>query len=193
MLIYLHGFCSSPASGKARQLAAYMAEEGLGDQFWCEQLPVSASAAMALVDGVIGHCATPPTLLGSSLGGFYATWLAEKHGLKAALINPVVLAALDPGLFLGPQHNFHTGEAFEFTEAHIAELRALALPAITRPQRYWLLAETGDEVLDCQAAVGYYAGARQTVLQGGDHGFTRFEDYLDKLLAFAGLKTSKVI
>jgi len=187
MLIYLHGFCSSPASGKARRLGKYMADKGLADQFWCEQLPVSATAAMALVDSVIARCETPPSLVGSSLGGFYATWLAEKHGLKAALINPVVLASRDPGLFLGPQHNFHTGEVFEFTETHIAELRALALPAITRPQRYWLLAETGDEVLDCRAAVRYYSGARQTLLEGGDHGFSHFEDYLERLLEFAEL------
>ena len=188
MIVYLHGFCSSPGSGKARRLGQYMAEKGLANQFWCEQLPVSATAAMALVDGVIARCEALPTLVGSSLGGFYATYLAEKHGLKAALINPVVLSSLDPGLFLGPQHNFHSGEAFEFTESHIAELRALEVPAITRPERYWLLAETGDEVLDCRAAVSYYAGARQTVLHGGDHGFTRFEDYLDGLLAFAALR-----
>lgn len=187
MLIYLHGFCSSPASGKARRMGEYLAGKGLAGEFWCGQLPVSASAAMELVEGVIARCKSPPALVGSSLGGFYATFLAQKHGLKAALINPVVLSSLDTHLFLGPQKNFHTGEAFDFTEGLVAELRALAVPAITRPERYWLLTEMGDEVLDYRAAVHFYAGARQTVLPGGDHGFSRFEDYLEGVVEFAEL------
>ena len=187
MLLYLHGFCSSPASAKTRRLREHMEARGLGAAYWCGQLPVSASEAMAMVEAVIKRCPTPPTLMGSSLGGYYATFLAEKHGLKAAVINPVVWSALDTALFLGEQVHFHSGERFLFTEAHVAELRALALPAITRPERYWLLAEQGDEVLDCAAAVKYYAGARQTVLPGGNHSFSRFDDYLDELLAFAGM------
>ncbi|MDD5295331.1 MAG: esterase [Rhodocyclaceae bacterium] len=186
MLLYLHGFCSSPASAKAKRLGEYMAEKGLADRFWCGQLPVSAEAAMALAESVIARSETPPTLMGSSLGGFYATCLAERHGLKAALINPVVLSSVDPTLFLGPQRNFHTGGAFEFTASHVAELRALEPKTLTRPKRYWLLAEAGDEVLDHRAAVRHYAGARQTVLPGGDHSFTRFEDYLEALVTFAG-------
>ena len=187
MLLYLHGFCSSPASAKTRRLREHMEAKGLGAAYWCGQLPVSAAAAVAMVESVIAACSTPPTLAGSSLGGFYATYLAEKHGLKAAVINPVVLAALDTSLFLGEHANFHTGEHFVYTEADLSELRALQLPAIIRPERYWLLAEEGDEVLECAAAVHYYAGARQTVLPGGNHSFSRFEDYLDELLAFAGL------
>lgn len=186
MLIYLHGFCSSPASAKAQRLFRYMAARGLGERFWCGQLPVSAGAAMERLEAVIAGAPTPPTLAGSSLGGFYATHLAEKHGLKAAVINPVVLSSVDASRFLGTQKNFHTGEAFDFTSEHVAELRALEVPAITRPERYWLLAEAGDEVLDYRASVSFYAGARQTLLPGGDHSFTRFEDYLPELLAFAG-------
>ncbi len=168
-------------------MGEYLAEKGLAGEFWCGQLPVSARAAMDLVERVIARCDTPPTLVGSSLGGFYATYLAEKHGLKAALINPAVLSSLDVSLFLGPRKNFHTGDAFDFTAGHVAELRTLEVPAITRPERYWLLTEMGDEVLDCRAAVRLYADARQTVLPGGDHGFSRFEDYLDELAVFAGL------
>ncbi len=188
MLLYLHGFCSSPASAKTRRLRVHMEAWGLEAEYWCGQLPVSAAEAMTMVEAVIARCDTPPTLMGSSLGGYYATVLAEKHGLKAAVINPVVWSALDTQLFLGEQVHFHSGERFLFTDAHVAELCSLDVPAITRPERYWLLAEEGDEVLDCAAAVKHYAGARQTVLPGGNHSFTRFDDYLDELLEFAGLQ-----
>jgi uncharacterized protein len=191
VILYLHGFRSAPASTKARILAARMAELGLGEAFWCPQLPVSARAAMALVEEQITRCRAaggpPPTLVGSSLGGYYATWLAERHQLSAVLVNPAVIAPLSLEPYLGRQTNLYTGEAFDFTLDHIAQLRELDVPALTRPQRYWLMVETGDEVLDYRDAVAKYAGARQTVLPGGDHSFTRWGDYLDPILAFAGL------
>ncbi len=192
MIIYLHGFRSAPASIKAQALQRHMASKGLAHEFWCEQLPVSPRDAIALVETRIARCRReqpdrPPVLAGSSLGGFYATWLAERHGLAAALVNPAVVAPLSLEAWIGEQTNLYTGERFDFTAAHIAELRALDVPAVTQPERYWLLVETGDEVLDYRDAVAKYAGARQTVLEGGDHGFSRWNDYLDDMIAFAGL------
>lgn len=191
MILYLHGFRSAPASTKARQLAARMAELGLAEAFWCPQLPVSAREAVELVERRIARCLATggpaPTLVGSSLGGYYATWLAERHDLRAVLVNPAVVAPLDLAPYLGRQTNLYTGEAFDFTAAHIQELRELEVPALTRPERYWLLVEEGDEVLDYRDAVAKYAGARLTVLPGGDHSFTRWGDYLDEILRFAGL------
>ena len=125
--------------------------------------------------------------MGSSLGGFYATHLAEKYGLQAVLINPAVVAAIELERYLGPQTWLYTGESFDFTQQHIDELRALEVPRLADPSRYWLLAEEGDETLDYRQAVTRCAGAKQTVLPGGDHSFTRWEDYLDAVLAFAGL------
>ena len=190
MIIYLHGFRSAPASIKARALKARMTARGLANRFWCEQLPVSPRAAIALAEAAIGRARAAgltPTVVGSSLGGYYATWLAEHHDLQAVLVNPAVVAPLELGAYVGTQDNMYTGERFEFTRGHIDELRALEVAAITRPQRYWLLVETGDEVLDYRHAVDKYAGARQTVLEGGDHGFSRWGDYLDAVIAFAGL------
>ncbi len=192
MIIYLHGFRSAPSSIKARALERHMAARGLASQFWCEQLPVSPQSAIALVEAQIARCrampgAPAPTLVGSSLGGYYATWLAERHDLAAVFVNPAVVAPLALEAWIGPQTNLYTGEHFEFTREHIAELRALEVPEITRPERYWLLVETGDELLDYREAVARYAGARQTVLEGGDHGFSRWNDYLDGVLEFAGL------
>jgi predicted esterase YcpF (UPF0227 family) len=89
--------------------------------------------------------------------------------------------------FVGPQTNLYTGERFDFTARHVEELRALDVAAITRPERYWLLVETGDELLDYRQAVAKYAGARQTVIEGGDHGFAHFGEYLDAVLDYAGV------
>jgi hypothetical protein len=194
MIIYLHGFRSAPSSIKAQALYRHMAARGLADEFWCERLPVSPRAAIALVEAQIARCLAErpqrtPTLVGSSLGGYYATWLAERHALPAVLVNPAVVAPLSLEAWIGRQTNLYTGESFDFTAQHIAELRAIDVPAITRLERYWLLVETGDEVLDYRDAVARYAGARQTVLAGGDHGFSRWGDYLDAVLAFAGLNT----
>ena len=187
MIIYLHGFRSGPASWKARSLGARMAAHGLQDAFWCEQLPVSARDAMALVEAHISRCTTPPTLVGSSLGGFYATHLAETHGFKAVVVNPAVIAPLSLASYIGTQRHMYSDETFEFTEQHIAELRELEHPTLAHPENFWLLAETGDEVLDYRHAVARYQGAHQTVLEGGDHSFTQWDAYLDPILRYAGL------
>jgi predicted esterase YcpF (UPF0227 family) len=187
VILYLHGFTSGPQSAKAVALAGRMAARGLADRFVCPQLPASPAAAIALAEGIIAEKVSrgdTPSLVGSSLGGYYATFLAEKHGLKAVLVNPAVVDKLEPALFIGPQRFLYTGEEFEFTQRHVDELRALEVPAITRPERYWLLVETGDETLDYRHAVARYAGARQTVLAGGDHSFTRWADYLDEVIGF---------
>ena len=194
LIIYLHGFCSSPASWKSQLLAEEMARRGLAEHFVCPQLsPVPAEAA-ASVSRLIEAADGPVTLIGSSLGGHYANFLAEKHGLNAVLINPAVpqgdilrgaVDYLDLAKFVGEHTHFHSGEAFSFTEAHAAQLKA----QVSRPTpgRYWLLLETGDEVLDYRQAQDFYAGCRQTVLEGGDHGFASFAEFVPQIIEFAGL------
>jgi len=185
MIVYLHGFNSSPASGKARQLGDWMAGLGRLTDYYCPALPNSPCEAIAEVEAHLARAgAGDVTLVGSSLGGFYATFLAEKHGWKAVLVNPAVHAHKLLRSALGPQTNWHTGEKWVLTEAHIAELAALDVARITRPERYLLLAQTGDETLDYRDAIAYYAGARQIVEEGGDHGFAGFERHFQTLLDF---------
>lgn len=189
MLLYLHGFRSGPASEKARSLEAHMAARGQAGQLWCAQLSPVPDEAIAQAEAAIAGCPRRPTLVGSSLGGFYATWLAERHDLRAVLVNPAVFPeGFDPTPFVGRHQNLYTGETFDFTWAHVAQIEALRLPALSRPERFWLLAEEDDEVLDTRVAVARFAGARQTVLPGGDHSFTRWHDYLDAILDFAGMR-----
>ena len=184
MIVYLHGFNSSPASGKARQLGEHMASLGRAADYVCPALANSPRAAIAQVEAALASQRGPVTLIGSSLGGFYATYLAEKHGWKAVLVNPAVRAHLLLRGALGPQTNWHSGEKWELTEAHLAELAALDVERITRPERYLLLVQTGDEVLDYRDAVAYYAGATQIIENGGDHGFAGFERHFQTILDF---------
>ena len=126
-----------------------------------------------------------PCYVGSSLGGFYATYLAETQGSKAVLINPAIDPHIGLSAYLGPQRNLYTGEPYELTSAHLAQWRELYVPRVTA-ERYLLLVETGDEVLDYRRAVERYAGAAQLVIQGGDHSLRSFPEQLPKILRFAG-------
>jgi len=185
-ILYLHGFCSSPQSWKARLLADALEERGLSERLFCPFLSPRPDEAIRQAEAIIARESGPLTVVGSSLGGFYATWLAEKYGLYAALINPAVVAPISLEKYLGMQTNLHTGESFEFTTEHIDQLRTLEVPQVT-PSRYLLMVETGDEVLDFRDAVTRYAGCRQIVLEGGDHSFSRFPAFLPQLIEFCRL------
>jgi hypothetical protein len=183
VIAYLHGFNSSPQSHKAQVLKRYMEERGLGSEFVCPALPPLATAALRAAE----HCLPPGDvcLVGSSLGGFYATYLAEVRGAKAVLINPAIEPHIGLRAYLGPQKNLHTGEPYELTEAHLREWERLVVPRVT-PSRYLLIVETGDEVLDYNQAVQRYAGCEQVVVSGGDHSLQSFPQHLARILAFAG-------
>ena len=184
MIVYLHGFNSSPYSGKAIQLGDHLLGLGREDEYYCPALSNSPREAIAQVEARLEGNTEPVTLVGSSLGGFYATYLAEKHGWKAVLMNPAVHVHVLMRVALGPQTNWHTGEQWVLTEDHLRELAAMDLDRITRPERYLLMVQTGDEVLDYRDAVSYYAGARHIIEPGGDHGFIDFEHHLSTILDF---------
>ena len=125
------------------------------------------------------------TLVGSSLGGFYATVLAERLGCRAALLNPAVRPHAHFHKFLGPQKNLYSGEEFVLTQEHVDELKAMQPAAITRPERYWLFVETGDEVLDYREAVDFYRGALHSVERGGDHTLVSFPEHVPEIVDWA--------
>jgi uncharacterized protein len=186
-IVYLHGFNSSPQSKKAVQLHGAMSARGWGDRFACPELSHWPERAIAAIEAELKRePGGQVTLLGSSLGGFYATYLAERHDLRAVLLNPAVLAERDIANYVGPQQNLYSGERYDLTMDHVDQLRALVVPR-PRPDRYWLIVETADEVLDYREACARYVGARQTVIEGGDHTLVSFPEHIDAILAFAGL------
>jgi predicted esterase YcpF (UPF0227 family) len=185
-IVYLHGFVSAPQSRKAVLLGDYVRNCVSGLDYVVPRLDDRPARA---IEQVTHACkavdSADLTLVGSSLGGFYATVMAERLGCRAALLNPAVHPQRHFHDHLGPQKNMYTGEEFVLAEEHIGELGALDPGSITRPGRYWLFVETGDIVLDYREAVDFYAGALQTVVQGGDHALASFPEHVPQLVEWA--------
>jgi uncharacterized protein len=188
-LLYLHGFRSSPQSAKALRVAAWVHTQRPDLHWWCPQLPPSPREAMALLDArLAGWPAERMAVVGSSLGGFYASVVAERFGCPAVLLNPAVDPARDLAAFVGEQTQYHDpGQQILFHAEFIDELRALAPEAITRPERYFVVIARGDEVLDWREMSARYAGCRIKLLPGGDHALSDFDEQLPDILRFLQL------
>jgi predicted esterase YcpF (UPF0227 family) len=185
MMVYLHGFRSSPNSFKAQLMQAHFQQLGRSEEYVCPQLPASPKMAMQMIENIASVYAKDELVfVGSSLGGFYATYIAEKLGSKAFLINPASYASRDLSGYVGVTTAYHSNVVFEFKAEYVEELRALAVNKITKSERYFLLAATGDEVLDWREMVAHYVGAKHIVIQGSDHGVSEFEDYIATVMEF---------
>lgn len=189
-LIYLHGFISSPQSHKAVQLGDYLQRH---HPAVCYQVPALGDTPdqayergeKAVADSLARFDTV--ALIGSSMGGFLATVLAERFGLRAVLINPVVRPQNLVDKFIGEHHNPYTGSRFCLDSGHVDILTALYLPEMARPQHYWALLQQGDETLDYRWAEAYYQASKLTVEPGGDHSFQGFERYFPQVVEFLGL------
>lgn len=188
-LLYLHGFRSSPQSFKVLRLQGWLAEHQPAVRLWCPQLPPSPAGAMALLqEGTRDWPAQRSAVLGSSLGGFYATVWAEAMGWPVVLINPAVDPARDLAAHVGELTLFHTpSERFDFQPGYLDELRAMQPRAITRPERYLAIVAQGDELLDWREAQAFYGAASLRLVAGSDHALSDFDDHLPHLLRFLQL------
>jgi uncharacterized protein len=185
VIVYLHGFRSSPASRKATMLRQAMASRGRSAEYLCPALPASPAHAVKEVEHLVqGIAPDGLALIGSSLGGYYATWLAERLGCRAVLLNPAIRRQDDLANHLGEQPVFFSDASIDFRREYLGELDAIDTPTITRPQRYLLLAATGDAVIDYRAMMRKYSGARQIIIEGSDHELSDFADHLEDVLAF---------
>lgn len=184
-LIYIHGFLSSPLSHKAQQVQTWLAENRTDIDYHCPFLPPYPGQARDLLESLVESLPGPVYLMGSSLGGFWATYLAEKYDLRAVLINPAVKPSMLMPEYVGVElQNYHTDDTYVLSEQHIDELRAVDTPQIQRLDNYWLMAQTGDETLDYRLAVEKYRGCKQLVEEGGDHAFQDFERWIGRTIDF---------
>lgn len=180
-VIYVHGFRSSPASGKARTLAAWLAAQHVA--FACPALDIEPRRAMhtllATVDHALlqGHAVR---LVGSSLGGFYVSWIMERHpqrgDMRALVVNPAIDPARDLARHVGPVQGWHDDRPMRFEQAYLEQLHQMTV-GITDGSRYALLAATGDELIDWHDMVARYPGAHHHVVQGSDHALTDFASH----------------
>jgi predicted esterase YcpF (UPF0227 family) len=188
-LLYLHGFRSSPQSTKARKFAAWVAANRPELVWWCPQLPASPADSMReVMAGISAWPSERMAVIGSSLGGFYATAVAERRGGRAGLLNPGVDPARDLADAIGATTAWHSGEPFDFRPEYVDELRAIAPPAtLTDLDRYFAVIAKGDEVLSWREMSARYAGARVRLIEGSDHALSDFDAHFPAVLAFLGL------
>lgn len=189
-LLYLHGFRSSPQSAKARAVAQRVRQQHPGVTWWCPQLPPSPREAMALVaEGIAGWPQASMAVVGSSLGGFYATWVAARTGCRAVLLNPAVNPARDLQKYIGEQTSWHDPQdRFFFRPEFITELQALECPGQPAPAQVLAIIAKGDEVLDWREMQQRYPGSRIRLLEGGDHALSDFDHaHIDTVFDFLQL------
>ena len=188
LLVYLHGFRSSPNSSKAvmtREAVRALSSTTHTYEWYCPQLLASPKESMAMVIQHIDQShADRIVIMGSSLGGFYTNYLAEKYRCSGIALNPAVYAARELEPHVGMMTAYDSNEPFDFKAEYIDELRALQVNTITDPQRYFLMAAKGDELLDWKEMVAFYAGAKQLVLEGSDHGIADYADHLPAVIHF---------
>jgi predicted esterase YcpF (UPF0227 family) len=187
VILYLHGFLSSPHSSKAGRIKSTLARAGREGDFLCPQLPVSprAAAEVLLATAALEDPAQL-VVIGSSLGGYYATWIAERLRCRAVLLNP----AIRPYEHLSSRVGWHTdyaGQRVEVRPEYMDELQALETGAPREPQHYLLVAATGDELIDYRDMLEKYQDCRTRLIEGSDHALSDFEQYLPEILEFCGI------
>ena len=190
LIVYLHGFRSSPNSSKAQltgEAIASLVKDGHAIEWYCPQLPPSPQAAMTMVKQKIAETkAKDLCIIGSSLGGFYATYLAEQYPhAKAIMLNPAVRAARELAPYVGQLTAYDSDEPFDWRAEYIEQLKKQQVEEITNAERYFLLAAKGDELLDWHEMVEHYPGAKHLIIEGSDHGITEYPQYLDQVVGFA--------
>ena len=186
-LLYLHGFNSSPQSHKAQLISQYMSDNHCLDQLLCPQIPSVPEEARLFLEQMVEETLENYTLnfAGSSLGGYYASYLAEKYSGSAVLINPSVKPYETLRAYLGENKFYFDEGCWEFDESHIQQLEVMKVDDITDAQRYLVLLQTGDETLDYREAELKFKNSQCIIEQGGDHSFIGLERYLQQIMQFS--------
>jgi len=188
LIVYLHGFRSSPRSSKAVMTGEAIKKLSTIDhpiEWYCPQLVASPKAS---IDMVMQHIDASKhdrlIVMGSSLGGYYANYLAEKYACKAVVLNPAVRAPRELASHVGMLTEYDTNQPYDFRPEFISELKNLQVESISNPSRYFLIAAKGDELLDWREMSQFYEGAKQLILEGSDHGIADYADHLPRVLEF---------
>ena len=191
-VLYLHGFLSSPQSVKAQSTVQWFARNYPATTIHTPALSNYPSKVFGQLDNYIS---THPQLLedglkiiGSSMGGYLATYLVERLGGKAVLINPAVKPYELLVDYLGEHVNPYTNEVFHLVNDDMELLKALDTQVLKTPQAYRVMLQTGDETLDYRQAQTKYAGATLMIEEGGDHSFINYTNHLPDIATFLDIR-----
>lgn len=184
-ILYLHGFLSAPQSKKAQQTIAYCHHRGMADRIHVPALMQGPAATIqALKDLIESLPVERLGLIGSSLGGYYATYLAESFGLPAVLINPAVGPFEFWESHLGEHKNYYSDHVHVVTPSYVEELRALERHPLQNPENFMVMVQTGDETLDYRKAVSKFSDSTLVIRENGDHSYQGYEGELPAIEAF---------
>ncbi len=183
-LLYLHGFNSSPDSTKAKIFQSFVKKKK-SKSLLVPDLPISPRESILLLEEIIKDHKKEVSLIGSSLGGFYAAYLAEKYKLKSVLINPVVSPHLkNMKDLIGEHENYNTGEKYFFSKSNFKELFDYKIRRFSIPLDQLFLLQLGDEVLDQKKTLKHNKDSFSLVEDEGSHKFENFEKYLPLIYDF---------
>ena len=187
-ILYLHGFASSADSKKANLIETFITKKTKSTKILIPDLDNDIKSAYHQIDFLIKK-ESPSSIIGSSLGGFYATYFSDKYNLLCVNINPAV-PPIDMSEYLGENKNFSTGEKFFINNYHLDLLDTMSkkIKFLKKPKNFLTLIQSGDEVLDYKNSLKYFAASRVEVKFGGNHSFEGFEKYLSKVKIFLNLR-----
>jgi uncharacterized protein len=185
-LVYLHGFLSSPKSLKARATEAWLAENRPDIKYVCPELSSYPGEAIKHIRALMGDTYEQTMLIGSSLGGYWCTWLAEEYGYRTVVVNPAVRPSMfNKAEYLGVElQSYYSDKVFTLGEQDVVDLKSVFVDRISNPERIWVMAQKGDETCDYRLAVEKYKGCKQTIEEGGDHGFQGYERWIPDIVGF---------
>ena len=186
-IIYFHGFKSSSESSKAKAFNGLIKTHSRKTQIIVPDIKDNILDSYAQIEDIIKSTKGDIAFVGSSLGGYYALYFAQKNNTKAVLINPAIPPLEGFDIYLGKNENYDTGNKFLITKDDINFLRSLSYNKIKYPANIMILVESGDEILDYKKTISYFSGSYISIAYGGDHSFSSFSHKFNQIQLFLDL------
>ena len=183
-ILYLHGFASSSNSNKAKDLKKYISRNYKNTEIIIPDLNNNFKLAVSQIHELINSAKHPIVFMGSSLGGYYASYFSTKLKTKSVLINPAIPPLKDFEMYLGENENYSTGEKFIITPEDIKYIRKMSYKKYANTENTYVLLESGDEVLNYKETAKYYSSSYLDIIYGGSHSYESLDEKLKNIVNF---------
>jgi predicted esterase YcpF (UPF0227 family) len=187
-ILYFHGFKSSSKSSKAQSLKNFIAKNTKNTKIIIPDLDDNFQNAHNQIEELIRLSGSNIVFMGSSLGGYYASYFSQKLKKKAVLINPAVHPLKDFEVHLGENENYSSGNKFNISSKEISFVRTLSYKKLLTPNDLLILLESGDEILKYNKSASYFSGAYIDIVFGGNHSYSSFKSKFHKIQKFLDIK-----